>query len=257
MEEKFFTNGFKFFIISTVVTVIMAVLTNHISKRIINRFNEKYKEKLITNQYLYQTIRAITWLVAAMVIFKQIIPLSSLSDTVLGATSIIAVAVGIAAQATFGNYVAGFFLAIHQPFKVGDIIFIKERGLSGTVKEINFRHTVLQTQEKTEIIIPNTFMNTAVIEDMSSGDYSELLELKVSGKTDLDKLQKIIEKLILDEKLTHNDKDNKLVIRNIDKDGYTIAFPIHTDSLIDNTKAKNNILPKLYKELKKNKIELI
>jgi len=81
--------------------------------------------------------------VAFTIILKQVKPLSSLGNTILGATSIIAIAVGIAAQTTFGNYIAGFFLAIHQPFKVGDIIFIKERGLSGIVKEINFRHTIL------------------------------------------------------------------------------------------------------------------
>ena len=257
MEEKFFTNGFTFFVISTCVTVLLSIIIVSITKRLINRFNERFSDKVTTNQYLYQTIRAIVWLVCAMVIIRQISPLSSLGDTILGATSIIAVAVGIAAQATFGNYIAGFFLAIHQPFKVGDIIFIKERGLSGTVKEITFRHTILLTQEQTEIIIPNTIMNSAVIEDMSNGNYSELLELKVSAKTNLDKLKKIIEKLILEEDLIHNDKDMKLVIRGIDKSGYTIAFPIHTDSLMDNTKAKNNLLPKLYKQLEKNKIELI
>ena len=257
MEDKFFTNGFTFFAISFAVIVISAIIINTICRIIINRFNKKYPDMVTTNSYILQTVSTLVWLVGIMLIVRQIVPLSSIGDTILGATSIIAVAVGIAAQATFGNYIAGFFLAIHKPFKVGDIIYIKERGLSGTVKEITFRHTVLLTQEQTKIIIPNTFMNSAVIEDMSNGNYSELVELQVSRNTDLDLLQEIIDQLILEEELIHDKRQSSLVVRDLSKLGYKVAFPIHSDSLSDYTKAKNRILPKLDKKLSENNIELV
>lgn len=256
MEDKFFTNGFRFFLISSVVIILIVIIANGIIKKIIKGFNKKYPDMITTNQYLYHTIRALIWLVGLVLIVRQIIPLSSIGNTILGATSILAVAVGIAAQATFGNYIAGFFLAIHQPFKVGDIIFIKERGLSGTVKEITFRHTVLLTQEQTEIIIPNTFMNSAIIEDMSNDNYSELIELQVSNNTDLDKLEQIINNLLENEKLIKNDKPINLIIKELTKQGFKIAFPIHSDSLSSYTKAKNKLLPKLQKLLNDNNIEL-
>ena len=256
MDNKLFTNGFTFFVISSLVTIILTMIIDVISKKLISAFNKKHSDKITTNQYLYHTIRFIIWLVCAIIIIRQIQPLKSLGDTILGATSILAVAVGIAAQATFGNYIAGFFLAVHQPFKVGDIILIKERGLSGVVKEITFRHTVLQTLEQTEIIIPNTIMNSAVIEDITTDNYSELIELKVTSNTDLDKLQSIINNLIKKEKLVQHDKDNKLIVKNMDKDSFTISFPIHADSISDYVQIKNSLLPKLNKELKKNRITM-
>lgn len=257
MQDKLFTNGLTIFIISSLVILFSTIIINGIIKRIINRLNKKYSNMITTNQYIYQTIRTSIWIIGIVLIIKQIAPLSSIGDTLLGATSIIAVAVGIAAQATFGNYIAGFFLAIHQPFKVGDIIYIKERGLSGTVKEITFRHTVLLTQEQTEIIIPNTVMNSAVVEDMSNGNYSELIELQVSRETNLIKLQEIIDEIINEESSIHNKRKAELVIRDLSKNGYKVAFPIHTDSLSDYVKAKNSILPKLSKRLADNNIELI
>lgn len=257
MNDSIFTNGLNYFLISTVVTSLLAFLTIFIAKTLIRRFNEKYKDKIATNQYLYQTIRAIVWLVVFMIIIRQIKPLSSLGDTILGATSIIAIAVGIAAQATFGNYIAGFFLAVHQPFKVGDIIYIKERGLSGTVKEITFRHTILLTQEQTEIIIPNTFMNTAVIEDMSNSNYSRTIELKLDGDADLKKLQKIVDKILKEEELVNKERETKITIKEIISNGFIVHFPICTNSLQDYVIVRNNVLPKLYKELKKNKIKLL
>ena len=254
--KDLFTNGLNYFLITSAVTLVTTLLINSICHRLINNFAKKHKDKVTTSHYLFQTVRATVWIVGLTIIFRQIKPLSTIGNTILGATSIIAVAVGIAAQATFGNYIAGFFLAIHQPFKVGDIIFIKERGLSGTVKEITFRHTVLLTQEQTEIIIPNTVMNNVAIEDMSNGHYSELIELHVKGEADLKKLQTVIDGLLKEEKLIHHERGTDLVVRGIDRNGFTVAFPVHTDSLQDVGKVRNSLLPKLYQELKKEKIEL-
>ncbi|MBQ6559648.1 MAG: mechanosensitive ion channel family protein [Erysipelotrichaceae bacterium] len=257
MNDSIFTNGLNYFLISSTVTVLFALVIDRICKRLTDRFNKKYEDKITTNQYLYQTIRALVWMVAIIVIIRQIKPLSSLGDTILGATSIIAVAVGIAAQATFGNYIAGFFLAVHQPFKVGDIISIKEKDLSGTVQEITFRHTVLLTQEQTEIIIPNTVMNSAIIEDMSNGNYSKAIELKVAGDTDLKKLQKIIKELLDQEELVNHEKESLLVVKGLTVEGYQLSFPVYTDSLNDFSEVRNHLLPKLSNALAKNKIKIV
>ena len=256
MNENIFINGLDYFLMSSIAAIVLALVFIFVSKSLINRFNRRHQDKIITNQYIYQTIKAAAWLVVFMIIIRQIKPLSSIGDTILGATSIIAIAVGIAAQATFGNYIAGFFLAVHQPFKVGDIIYIKERGISGTVKEITFRHTILQTQEQTEVIIPNTFMNTAIIEDMSNGDYSRIIELNITGDTNLDTLQKIVTKLLSKEELVKKDKEAKVTVKEINKDGYVVHFPIYTNSLQDFVDVRDNLLPDLYKELKKNKIKM-
>ena len=257
MNESIFTNGLNYFLISSAVTVLFASIIDFLCRRVANRFNKKFTDKVTTNQYLYQTIRAMIWMIAVIVIIRQIKPLSSLGDTILGATSIIAVAVGIAAQATFGNYIAGFFLAVHQPFKVGDIVSIKEKDISGTVQEITFRHTVLLTQEQTEIIIPNTVMNTAIIEDMSNGNYSRSIELRVSRDTDLEKLKRIIKEALEKEELVNHEKEAKLTVKGLTAEGYLLSFPVFTDSLNDFSEVRNHLLPKLSEALTKNKIKLI
>ena len=74
MEDKLFTNGLNFFLISSISTIVLSIIINFIAKVMINRFNKKYSDKITTNQYLYHTIRAITWLVCLTVIIKQIAP---------------------------------------------------------------------------------------------------------------------------------------------------------------------------------------
>ena len=257
MHKDFFINGLYYFIITCITTIILAFVCDLAIKKIFAKRLLKNKEHLTTNEYLLRTIRFVLWLLALIVIFKQIAPLNQLGNTILGATSLIAVAVGIAAQATFGNYIAGFFLAIHKPFKVGDIIYIKERGISGTVEDITFRHTVLTTQEQTQIIIPNTFMNTAIIENMSNQMYSRVIELSVSKDSNLNTIQKIIEKIIKKEELILQDREYNVNIKEITKDGYIIHFPIYVRTIEDYTIVKNNVLPKIHSEFTKNKIKMI
>ena len=256
MNEEIFINGLHYFILTSVATIVLAIILDFIARLLTNRFNKKHQDKITTNKYLYNTIRVLIWIVVLIIIMKQIKPLNNLGNTLLGATSIIAVAVGIAAQATFGNYIAGFFLAIHQPFKVGDVVRIKEKGLSGTVKDITFRHTVLLTQEKTEIIIPNTIMNSAIVEDMSNGIYSDMIELKISNDTDLNQLEEIIKEILNEEELVLKDNPVKLIIRSLEANVINVAFPIHTRSLSDFSSVRNSILPKLVKAFKANNIHL-
>ncbi|MFQ7173551.1 MAG: mechanosensitive ion channel domain-containing protein [Thomasclavelia ramosa] len=42
-----------------------------------------------------------------------------------------------------------------------------EYNVIGTVIDISMRHSVIETLERTQVIIPNTIMNKAIIENVS------------------------------------------------------------------------------------------
>jgi small conductance mechanosensitive channel len=62
-------------------------------------------------------------------------------------------AVGLALQGSLANFAAGVMLIILQPFKVGEEI--EAGGASGIVKEIQIFSTVMETNDKKTIIVPN------------------------------------------------------------------------------------------------------
>lgn len=171
--DQLFERGFLSFLTLTAATLIACSILSLYAKRKIDHYNRRYEDRVTTNQYLNRTIRFLIWFVGITLIIKQIKPLSSLGNTVLGASSIIAVAVSMASQATFGNYIAGFFLAVHQPFRVGDVVYLQEKNVLGTVKEITFRHTIIETKDGTRLTIPNTTMNSVMIEDLPVTDISD------------------------------------------------------------------------------------
>ena len=254
--DQYFEKGFLQFVFLAIVSGITCYLLDRFAMKKIDRYNERFIEKGVYNEYLSKTVHSMIWFVGGLIIVRQILPLRALGDTVVGATSIIAIAVGIAAQATFGNYIAGFFLAVHHPFKVGDVIYLKEKNIAGTVKELTFRHTVIETKTGTIITIPNTVVNSVMIEDLSSFGYSRPVEFKVPLHTDLDKLHEIIADA-LSETGAQAEKDSfHITIDEFDGKGYSVAFPLPADNLRDYVARRTKIIPLLTKKLQENGIEV-
>jgi len=70
---------------------------------------------------------------------------------VVGAASL---AVGLALQGSLANFASGVMLILFQPFKVGDVI--DAGGAQGVVEEIQIFSTVIITNEKKRVIVPNS-----------------------------------------------------------------------------------------------------
>ncbi len=194
--NNIFTNGFLTFAIRAAViwflaTVFVKIILRRMNKRLIAYTGEKQSLQL---KYAFQTVRFLVYLIAVFFILSEVKSLTSLGTGALGITSILAVGVSLAAQQTLGNYISGFFLALYQPFTIGDFITLKDQGISGTVQEMSFRHTVLHTIENTTLIIPNSTMNSAIIEDCAKNDlhYVKWMSVGVSYDSNFDKVKEII-----------------------------------------------------------------
>jgi small conductance mechanosensitive channel len=70
---------------------------------------------------------------------------------VVGAASL---AVGLALQGSLANFASGVLIVLFQPFKVGDII--DAGGAQGRVEEIQIFNTVIISNEKKRVIVPNS-----------------------------------------------------------------------------------------------------
>ncbi len=76
--------------------------------------------------------------------------------------SALGVGIGFGLQNVIGNFVAGLVLLFEKSLKVGDFIEL-ESGITGEVREINFRATVVTTNDNIDIVVPNSaFVNGPV-----------------------------------------------------------------------------------------------
>ena len=98
--------------------------------------------------------------------------------TALGVTSIV---VGLALQEPLGNLFSGLMLLMERPFEIGDTIEVG--GVSGKVKEINWRSAHIEALGGMIQVVPNSTLNKETISNFSRPlpVRMEMLELAFSS----------------------------------------------------------------------------
>ncbi len=160
------------------------------------RYFKKVSQKININETQFVVLRRLAVLlvyIMGILFAASLIPeLSNLGVSLLASAGIIAVVVGFAAQQTLSNVIAGVFIAIYQPFRVGDRLSIKDE--YGEVEDITLRHTVIKTWQNRRLIIPNSKMSDEYIINYSIKDMKILstLEIGISYDADINKAKKIM-----------------------------------------------------------------
>src|SRR5271170_266474 len=115
--------------------------------------------------FLSQLLQLACFLVAG-IIYAHLVPsLQKLGEAMLASAGLVSLVIGLAAQNTLGNLIAGFSLLMYRPFGIGDVLTLntptgKE---TGTVKEFTLGYTKLMTEDGRWIIVPNSIIASNVI----------------------------------------------------------------------------------------------
>lgn len=190
--DKWFTKGAEVGIVTILSYFVVAYILNKILTKIIETKDLKHEALLIKIKKYGLRVFVLAG------IFTQISFLSSLMNALLASSGIAAIIIGLASQEAASNLVSGCMIYISKPFKVGDTIILKDNNLRGKVLDINLNHTIIETIEKNQIIVPNTIMNKAIIENLTYDDSNKIayLTMDVAYETNLEEAIQIMKEVI-------------------------------------------------------------
>jgi len=104
----------------------------------------------------------IIYIVAFFIIFQSQYPEIQLAPLFTG-SAILGIVVGLALQDTLGNLFAGIALQADQPFLVGDVVYISNRG-TGIVESVSWRGVKIRTFQNKLLVIANAVLGKETIE---------------------------------------------------------------------------------------------
>ena len=181
-------------ILTAVLTYIAAQTVNRLMRKLVDRQRKSGSSLATVTGFVRYIAVAAVYFAGGMVIIGAIPLLSSAVHTLLTAGGVIAVVAGLAAQEALGSVVSGVMILLFKPFKMGDVVRYVDSDITGTVEEITLHHTAVRTVENKRVIIPNSKMNSAIIEN---ADYADsricvFLTVGVSYESDLKKAKELL-----------------------------------------------------------------
>jgi small conductance mechanosensitive channel len=114
--------------------------------------------------FVQQLGTALIW-VMIVILYAHLIPvLRALGTAMLAGAGVASVVIGLAAQSTLGNLVAGISITIYRPFRLGDTLQVTTpTGTEiGVVEWISLGYTTLRTADGRLVVLPNSVVANQV-----------------------------------------------------------------------------------------------
>jgi small conductance mechanosensitive channel len=189
-------------IIVNLIIIILIIFITRASVRIVDRMLLNYIPRVVkkveakmdeTMQLMIRRLVSATiYLIGLMLVILQIPQLHSLATAMLAGAGIAGLAIGYAAKDSLSNFTSGIFIAVFQPFRVGDLVDF--RNDHGQVEDLTLRHTVIRTSDNRRIIVPNSIMSMEPIINWSIRDQEVvwMVDFDLEKAKDIDRAREII-----------------------------------------------------------------
>ncbi|MCG8182350.1 mechanosensitive ion channel family protein [Tenacibaculum piscium] len=155
----------------------------------------------------------------------------SKATLIFSGAGILAAIIGFAAQAALSNLIAGAFIVIFRPFRVGDYIKLDETRV-GIVEDITLRHTVINNFENKRLIIPNSVISTDSVLNHTIEDSHVLSfnNFKLGIKADIDLARKIIQEEAIKLPTVIDFRTSEQVMTDVEQVDVRV-IDVHTDHI--------------------------
>jgi len=175
----------------------VAFLVSRGIRRLVGGVLARDKDVRIDRTAAHLTVRmlyAVVFLVALLFYAHMVPALRSLGTAMLASAGILTVVVGLAAQGTLGNLIAGITIMLYRPFKVGEIVQLQTPmgPETGTLERISLGYTILRTSDGRRVVVPNTVMAGEITMNLSSPDLLAVIDFHLAYGSDIAKARKLV-----------------------------------------------------------------
>ncbi len=228
LDAAFITITFIVILIIIIITRFAVYAVDHMLvtyiPKVVGKADIKMDETI--QLMIRRLVSAIIYIFGIMLIILQIPQLNSLATTLLAGAGIAGLAIGFAAKDSLSNFTSGIFIAIFQPFRVGD--FVDFKGDYGQVEDLTLRHTIIRTSDNRRIIVPNSIMGAEPIINWSirEPEITWSVDFDLQKASDIDRARDIILEAARIHPLVLKDKPMNVLLVNSKHSEQTLRLEI-------------------------------
>lgn len=198
----FFDGGLYLLLIVAIAWLVISVLyagEEAVAARYDTAVPDNLRARKIVTQVriLRRIVTAIVIILAIGLALLQYEPVRELGTGILASAGIVGIVVGVAAQNTLGDLIAGIQIALTQPIRVDDVVIVQ--GEFGWVEEITLTYVVVRVWDRRRIVLPITHFVEQPFQNWTrtSSDLIGSVFLRVDYRTPVpavrDELRRVVE----------------------------------------------------------------
>jgi small-conductance mechanosensitive channel len=169
-----------------------------------------------------------------------------------------AVGLGFGLQKIASNYVSGFIILLDRSIRLGNLVAV-DTATSGTVSQITTRYTVLKTLTGTEVIIPNEYLVSNIVRNLSFSDtrVRVAVTVQVAYQTDLDQAMQIMVEAARRQERVLSDPEPAVLLTDFAESGINLELGFWvSDPEAGTGGVRSNINMAIWKAFRDNGIEI-
>lgn len=250
--KDFFNNNFwnivTFFAVLVIGIVVVKIILN-----IFKKIMSKTKMEKVTQGFLFHIMKFLLYLILILILLSVIgISISGLLTTI----SALVLAVGMALQNLITNIANGIVIVTMGMFKKGDYIAVS--GVEGSIDDINFLFTTINTTDNKRITIPNSdILNNPVTNYGSHKQRRVDFTFDVAYESDVELVKKVITDVITSNGKVIIDDNRKVFckLKFLNSSAITFAANCWVDSE-DYWDTYYYVIENVFNEFKRNNISI-
>ncbi len=213
--------GILFLLGSTLVARALRVTINTLVSRDTNKILDRTAVNFLSR------VGQLLIYVIALVLYAHIVPgLRSFGTALLAGVSVASIIVGLAAQNTMANLIAGFSLLLYRPFRLDDEIqFSTPTGTEvGRVIDLSLGYTTVLTSDNRRVVLPNNVVATQVTINFRTENPRKLavVPIRIDDGEDVPHVRQVLTDLASRHPLVQEVSNCRVAA--VDDDGITLSL---------------------------------
>lgn len=174
------------------VVLLATLIAARVADRMIAKRFKLRPETLTVYRVVRRSVLAVIIGVGVLSALLVIPSVRAVAGSILASSAVIALVVGLAAQTTLSNFVAGILVAFAQPLRLGDAVAVA--GASGTVQEIGLTYTVIRASDGARYYVPNAKLASDTIRNatIAGAEHQVAVKVAVPLSADLDRVLELL-----------------------------------------------------------------
>ncbi len=177
--------------------------------------------------------------------------------SLIAALGVGSLAIGLAAQQTLGNMIAGFVLLVDRPFRPGDRIRLAT-GESGEVREVGVRSTRILLADHNMLIVPNTELANSRVVNYAYPSLATRAEVKVAVAygADLERASQLLTGIAAEDERVLKQPAPLVRVTSLGRDGIELSLGFDVATHAEVLSVEDQLRRKLLKKFAAAEIPL-